>query len=444
MRGQSAFSAKMASAQVSHMGHTWLSSAMAEDVRRARYAFLACIVAGLVQKPLIKFALDIQALQKHLRGVHQHACTRGRGAALLGGTAILLRQVFASKGQEVVAEVAMSLAVAGKTWDKVSLCVLCRKLDKLRPCDKQKRKGRMCKFSGPKWIRGSFSKASALGSFQKASDVVGAFLTSTVVERGALHTLCTTLKGPSAKMAGLGDYSVPHLARACCVARAFIHGHRSEVAMQPDEQAWLHDLRDMHRERTKANFDLLHVLTCTDALAMLATMREFPRRVWSSSVARQYASISLIDLPCAACEFGGVLGSIMSIHGGGEAQAIRYLLRHLPGRLEDLKEMGQRLTKETNLLCGTGDGLDRQCSGSVTRRWLRQKLAAPALKMDHVFSLGGGDDFFVLFPILCSSCGELLMPPRFQGRKRTVCDECYRAHVRLVDKERQAQRRRFA
>ena len=135
------------------MGDTWLSSAMAEPVRRARYAFFACIGAGLLQKPLIKFAWDIQALQRHLQIVYQHTSTRGRGAALLGGTAILLRQVFAAKGQKVVADVAISLAAAGKTWDKAALCNLCGKLDKLDPCDRQKRKGRMSQFSGPKWIR---------------------------------------------------------------------------------------------------------------------------------------------------------------------------------------------------------------------------------------------------------------------------------------------------
>ena len=423
------------------MAETWFSSAVAEHVRRARYAFLACIVAGLVQKPLVKFALDIQAMQKHLRRVHQHASARGCGVSLLGGTAILLRQVFASKGQCLVAELAISLAVAGKTWDKASLRELCQRLDMLRPCDRQKRKGRMSRFSGPEWIRGHLSSPSALSSFHKASDLVGAFLTSAVVERGALHTLCTALKGPTAKMPGLGEYSVPHLARACCIARAFIRHERLEVALQADEEAWLRDLRDMHRDRTKANFDLLHVFSFADALAMLGTMREMARRIWSPSVARHYSSISLIDLPCAACEFGGVLGSIMSIHGGGEAQAISYLLRQLPGRLEDLKDMGQRLKKETTSVCGTGDGLDRQCSGSVTRRWLRQKFAAPAFSMERVFSLGGGDDLLLLSPILCPFCGELMPPWPGKGRKRSMCDECYRAHVRTVDKERKVRSR---
>ena len=426
---------------LAEMCDTWLSSAMAEHVRRARYAFVASIVAGLVQKPLIKFAWDIQALQKHLQRLHQHTSTCGRGAALLGGTAILLRQVFATKGQEVVADVAISLAVAGKIWDKASLGKLCGTLDMLEPCDRQKRKSRMSQWTGPSWIRGCLSTPSALQRFQKASALLGAFLTSTVVEPGALHTLCTALKAPCAKMPGVGNYSVPHLVRACCIARAFIRGDRLEVALPADAEAWQKDLRDMHKERTKPNFDLLGVTSFADALVMLGSMRELARRVWSSSVARNYASISLIDLPCSACEFGGVIGSIMSIHGCGQEHAIHWLLRHLSGRLEDLKAMGQHSKKETGSLCGRGDGLDRQCSGSVTRRWLLQNPGVPSFNMEHVFSRGGGDDMFGLVPIICPSCSEI-MPPRSRGRKQRTCDECYRAHVRAVDAERQVRRRR--
>ena len=131
----------------------------------------------------------------------------------------------------------------------------------------------------------------------------------------------------------------------------------------------------------------------------------------------------------------------MSIHGCGEAQPVCWLLQHLLGKLDKL--MGQRLKKETTAINGRGDGLDRQCSGAVTRRWLQQSPAAPSCNMEQVFSRGGGDKLFRLSPILCSSCRGI-MPPRSLGRKRSSCDECYRARVRGVDAERQARRRRLA
>ena len=115
-----------------------LSSAVAENVRRARYAFVACVVCGLVQKPLIKFAWDVQAFQAELHRVHKRVRTRGGGEAVLGGTAILLRQVFAAKGQRVVADIAISLAVAGKSWDSAALRRLCRDLAKMEAKDTMK------------------------------------------------------------------------------------------------------------------------------------------------------------------------------------------------------------------------------------------------------------------------------------------------------------------
>ena len=61
-----------------------------------------------MQKPLIKFAWGVQAFQQQLARVHG-VCVRIGGfetdkhnKALLGGTAILLRQIFAAKGQKLL------------------------------------------------------------------------------------------------------------------------------------------------------------------------------------------------------------------------------------------------------------------------------------------------------------------------------------------------------
>ena len=101
------------------MDGTRLCPSLPLPVLRARTLFIACMLCGLMQKPLIKFAWDVKAFLKSLARAHSilRNCTqvnRGGGAGpLLGGTAILLRQVFATKGQGVVAEFASSLAVAG-------------------------------------------------------------------------------------------------------------------------------------------------------------------------------------------------------------------------------------------------------------------------------------------------------------------------------------------
>ena len=88
------------------MEATWLCPSQPQRVLKARTLFMACIVCGLMQKPLIKFAWDVKAFLKSLTRVHSilRNCirvNRGGGAGpLLGGTAILLRQAFATKGQD--------------------------------------------------------------------------------------------------------------------------------------------------------------------------------------------------------------------------------------------------------------------------------------------------------------------------------------------------------
>ena len=106
-----------------------------------------------------------------------------------------------------------------------------------------------------------------------------------------------------------------------------------------DADAWMH-LRNMHESRTKGIFDNLGVYSFDDALAMQNMVREMAPRAWSASIARHYSSISPVDLPCQACEFGAILGAARRIRGGGEGEAIAWLLQHLPGDLQALKDMG--------------------------------------------------------------------------------------------------------
>ena len=201
-----------------HMEDTWLCPSFPLPVLRVRTLFIACMLCGLMQKPLIKFAWDVQAFLQVLTRGHSTIVARGGGAdstcgggaaSLLGGTAILLRQVFATKGQAVIAAQASALAVAGKHWSKCSLLELCRLLEKLEPCDNMKRQGRMVQSSGPQWIRDLLRQSDRLRRFHVASECLGKFLTSAVVQNSAFHQTCTTLKSAKAKLFHVGDYSVP-------------------------------------------------------------------------------------------------------------------------------------------------------------------------------------------------------------------------------------------
>ena len=421
------------------MEATWLCPSQPQRVLKARTLFMACIVCGLMQKPLIKFAWDVQTFLQSLTRVHSSLRTRGGGAcALLGGTAILLRQVFATKGQRVVAEFASSLAVAGKGWSVCSFHNLSRQLEVLEPRHHMKRRGRMVQFSGPKWIRQMMEKPDAMTNFGKASVCLGTFLKSTVVKQCLFHDICKFLKSPAGKLFHVGDYSVPHLVRACWVGRAHLHG---DGVTGMDADAWMH-LRNMHDSRTKGIFDTLAVHSFQDALALENTVREMAPRVWSASIARHYASVSIVDLPCQACEFGGVLGAVERISGGGEGKAIDWLLRHLPADLQVLKGMGLELKRLTGMAPTRGDGLDTQAAGAVAAQWLKRvpEKAEGCMTLQEALTRGSGG--FVALPKLCCPGCDSVLLTRLMGRKRKLCDPCYKTFRKYKDSGRYLKRRR--
>ena len=420
------------------MEGTWVSSAKSGRIRAARLAFIACIVGGLLQKPLIKFAWDVQAFQTQLARVYQHISTRGGGAALLGGTAILLRQIFATKGQELVGDIAVTLAMAGTMWYKRALVRLHKKLVKMDPRDTKKRKGLMAVWSGPKWVSGLF-QAKQMRRFKNASALLGDFLTSEVTEANTFHDICFALSSPQGKLDNLGKYSIPHLVRACFVARAFIHGDGGEVGVF-DDDAWELHLRDMHKRSTTQTFGTLGVSKHIDALMLQCTIVEVARKVWCPAIACHFSSMSILDLPCQACEFKGIIGAVNAIHGGGDAKAISWLLAHLPGELSELKAMGVKLRHMIAKVDGKGDGLDRQAAGAVTRLWLQQDPGPPKVSMQSILTNGSWDMFGV--PVVaCPKCSQPMLGNR-KGRKPMECKVCYRKRICQADMERKRKERR--
>ena len=422
------------------MDGTWITSAVAERQKAARVLFIACLVAGLVQKPLVSFAWDVETLQAELlRVLERIGGLRevARGASLLGGTAILLRQVFAEKGQRAVGAIAETLAVAGQMWDLKAIQRLLDELRRLEGRDHAKRRGRMAQYSGPRWVMGLLDPHNMV-RFVKTSSLVGDFLTCAVAEGTAFHDLCSALSDAKTTLHHFAKYSVPHLARACSVARAHIHGGGSEHIAQPDAAAWARYLRCMHSQSTTKIFDLLGVSSFEDAHALKETVLELARRTWSTKVASRYASVSILDLPCQACEFGAVLSAVRNIHGGGDDYSIYWLLAHLPGDLSELKAMGRRLRFLTNTIAGKGDGLDRQAAGVVTRLWLKGGPEEPNVSMANVFTCARWD-MFGLPRVLCPGCGRLVGTQPELGRKRVFCTACQRS--RMGDKQARLARR---
>ena len=367
---------------------------------------------------------------------------------LLGGTAILLRQVFASVGQGVVGTRALKLLTSGDEWTTQQLGALRLELLDYEPEQVGKRRGRMSAFSGPLWVAGLLAKPGRVKAFHCASEHVGRFLASTIVERSAFHVLCAKLKS-SAKLYHLSSYSVPHLVRACCVARETFHGD----LVQPCEQAWLYDLRCMHEDNTARIFDLLQVRSMQDAQGMAFTMVGVARSVYSRATARRFSSLSLIDLPCEACEFAGILGSVKQfmqkqagIRVSGDAHAVDWLLKRLPGKLTSLKEMGRRQRIITQKLSTRGNGLDLQAAGSVTKGWLQEDddtetRAKGRHKSLHDTCTRGSGDAFGVPNLFCDGCGELILNTLTCRPRSELCAQCLSVARRTSDRLRKQEAR---
>jgi hypothetical protein len=91
----------------------------------------------------------MQAFEDALRALHGNKVN----LSLIGCTAILLRQVFASRAQMQVKNMALALADAGGTWKRTNLQSLLTELSKLSPRDSSKCRKRMSQFIGPSWLR---------------------------------------------------------------------------------------------------------------------------------------------------------------------------------------------------------------------------------------------------------------------------------------------------
>jgi len=454
--------------------NTWLSPAVPEPLRLRRWLLLGCFMAGLIQKPLISFAWDVISFTK----VMTDLSVAGAGPTLMGGTAILLRQIFAEKGQELVGKMASRLCKQGRVWTKLPLEQLRDGLWHMEPGDAGKRKGRVAQFSGPVWVESLLADPGFPGNFARAAEVVGKlFDISADAEGLSFGDTCQELQGKSknsktrsAKLPGIAVYGVPHLVRECVAARVSIDG----VAVPISDADFMSHLRDMHDDRTSAQFAAIGVSTGADARAMLRAVLGFARSFHSYDTARRWASLDLLDLPCQVCESGGVLSAVAQhrrpavkrpaaalevdssvvprraaaaphprghgVHrrpaqsldprGSGvpmvssprsspigsqavadaEVDDVTWLLGRLPGSHGELLALGGFMKGMISAVPGKGDGYDRQCAGAVTKAWLNTE---PGPVADSLLACIRGriDVPFTLPPYACQECSAMITRP---------------------------------
>eukprot|EP00969_Alexandrium_andersonii_P259640 11480209-Alexandrium_andersonii.AAC.1 len=123
--------------------------------------------------------------------------------------------------------------------------------------------------------------------------------------------------------------------------------------------------REMTQHRTSSIFNKLAVDSQSDALAMLRAYKGFVAQVYSINTVSKHKGASLCDLPCQACELGGVLGAIQvhraSTHERGasadqiERANIEWLLARLPADIGMAGEMRHQMLGFISSVDGKGD-----------------------------------------------------------------------------------------
>ncbi len=444
---------------------TWLSAAVAADVRMHRLFHLATVVAGIHQKPCASLAWDVQWSCSVLAD-----CYRKRAdAAFLGATLILLRQVFAKAGQGLVGTVAAELLRAGRPWDKAAIRSLHGRLSGLDPADAGRTRGRLVQYSGPAWCR-KLLASRRFDNFRRAGAALGRILRSPAVagDPSEFAAACAALDAPDSRLPGFGRYSRASAIRVACCSRLLHDKVRHDVS----DDAWSKQIRGMHALTVTPFFDAVGVLTVDDAKCMLRSVANVLREQTSFRTAAKLGKMTLADLALQACEATSILkvvarhiaprsrpGLLKKIavptpspkrrsHARSSAlprsrkpsrrDVVEWVLKRLPRHASGLA----KLSKTLRLRChrqhrDTASNPDTQASAAVTRAWLETEpselkhslwtLLQPRSRPQRLpWSL----------PILhCPECGRMLDNANHR-HKRRFCDACAAEHRRAWDRDR--------
>ena len=405
---------------------TWVHDSANVEVRHWRSAWLLCLLTGLVQKPLVRHAWDVQVTVKTMAALRA-VC---EAPEVLGSTLILLRQVYAQKGQQMVGSMALELK---GTWTVGALRTLAGGLENMHRKDNRKDKGRMRMFTGPDWIRLVAGDCSHHRALLAAGRLLGqCMLASAVAEVRPFSFYFDKLTKGAAKLPRVATYGIAGLLRALCAVLADM----GRPALSIDEADWIKHIRDMTSDTTAVAFRNVQVLAFADAEVMVAVIKHMCSKFMGFRRASLWRRLDVMDLSCQSCEFVQVLRATQRArpHLSSLEEAAAWLCEHLPRDDEGIRLMSKTLKVQRARVDGKGDGRDLQSGFVVATDWLNSldSLDSGAAAVGE----GEGSASEVLERLLpqsrCDLCGASLSPP-FRS-----CGECRRERKA----ERKIERRR--
>ena len=410
------------------MPQTWLQESSSPAVRAFRAAWLMSLYSGLVQKPRISLAWDVRVTMEAMRSVTAVTSV----PEVLGMTLILLRQVYAEKGQQLVAAMACRQARSRQGWTIPLLRSLLAALEKMDNADAMKLKGRMPRFTGPMWMRTLLADTRHVKVLRLVGRVIGKIL---LAPAGAGPTtfgdLCLHLQG-AGKLPHICKYGIAGILR--CLSAVLVDTGRPALILL--EAHWAKHVRDMTPDTTSVAFRMAGVVALADAERMVAVLKASIHKYWGFRKAAQWSQVNVLDLSCQSCEFMQVLrvvqASFECIHDHGAAA--KWLLEHLPKDVPGLRAMSKSLSIRREKVQGRGNGRDLQAGSVVAADWLRTRFGQDA-------SVGRGvkarsPEVVVrllerfLPPSSCQKCRATLQPP-FR-----TCSTCARRKTQAKDRLR--------
>ena len=428
---------------------TWLDAPPSAALAR-RY-HLACIWAGICQKPGANFAADVEKTSSAISAL----CELHAKSALVGGTLILLRQVHALRGQGVVSAVAESLHTTGRVWDRRALRDLAKLLEAMPKADAGRSRGRLVQHSGPVWIR-TLLAVVGQSVWSRAASCVGRFFDESAVAapQSLFYAACEALLGKW-KLPGMGRYSVVSLARCGCTCRLLWDG----VRVDPCERAWATHVRNMSAT-TAGMFNAAGVQTLNDARGMQHTVLQVAREMHSSSTSSKYGNIMLHDVALQACEVRCALGVFAEAAAGesprwravakgkprrrlSDAAGMEWFLKRVPANASDIRAMAKRMRLIASRKCRDRQlpGEDFHSAAAVAASWVADR---PPVAAVPVFGGPRGNQKapWCLPQLVCGRCGvKLALRPLLRPVK--LCRDC-KANGRLVSERLRKAGRRHA
>jgi len=422
------------------MQGTWLDNAPAAaggtttDALFWRCFFLAVTAAGLVQKVGTTSCWDWHPFHEALGQLWR----RRASLALLGGTAIIARSVFASAGVGVVAALALELHKQGRVWDYHAFRTLLSRLRALPAAQAGRQRGRLVQNSGPFWVSKMLQQWDG-SRWASACKHVGSLFGAPAAAEGSTHAgdVCRALEGDS-KVPGLGRYGVCSLLRNALASRAKLDG----ACVALEEASWAKWVRGMHKDTVTLMLDRLGTRTLGDAEAMVRTLAGTSKSMFSTRVSAK-RSVAVSDLSVAACETTSLISTVRKKlclnpqQRGSDRNTAEWVLQRLPSTLQGLRRVSKcwRI-KQRNKTQGGDD--DPESASAVGAAWFSTSPPEAPGSMLRV-ACGEKRSPWKLPKLWCITCKGKL---RAGSSRRVRCDVCTAEARKATFRISSAKRRR--